>query len=149
MRTPILLLALLPALTACGESSPVAPSQPPPAQVPAAPTLVEFIDDATGFKTFDLRDAQNQIVQVSSNRELIWTADGTRLPGYRATSHAFNDGRRYYFIEGKICEAGCAFEVRFGTEDGERRAYLTVDYGHDNPGTVVDVEVIGGALQVT
>jgi len=80
MRTPILLLALLPALTACGESSPVAPSQPP-----AAPTLVDFIDDATGFKTFDLRDAQNQIVQVNSNRELIWPADGTRLPGYRAT----------------------------------------------------------------
>ena len=149
MRTPILLLALLPALTACGESSSVAPSQPPPVQVPAAPTLFEFIDDATGFKTFDLRDAQNQIVQVNSNRELIWTVDGTRLPGYRATSHAFNDGRRYHFIEGKICEAGCAFEVRFGTEEGERRAYLTVDYGHENPGTVVDVEVIGGALQVT
>jgi hypothetical protein len=95
-------------LTACGESSPVVPSQPPPVQVPAAPTLFEFIDDATGFKTFDLRDAQNQIVQVNSNRELIWTADGTRLPGYRATGHAFNDGRRYYFIEGQI-EAGCAF----------------------------------------
>ena len=147
----MLLVALLPALTACGESSPVVPSQPqpPPVQVPAAPTLFEFIDDATGLKTFDLRDAQNQIVQVNSNRELIWTADGTRLPGYRATNHAFNDGRRYYFIEGKICEAGCAFEVRFGNEDGERRAYLTVDYGHENPGTVVDVEVIGGALQVT
>lgn len=149
MRTPILLLALLPALTACGESSSVAPSPPPPVQVPAAPTLFEFIDDDTGFKTFDLRDAQNQIVQVNSSRELIWTADGTRLPGYRATGNAFSDGRRYYFIEGQICEAGCAFEVRFGTEDGERRAYLTVDYGHENPGTVVDVEVIGGALQVT
>ena len=126
----------------------VAPSQPP-VRVPAAPTLFEFIDDDTGFKTFDLRDAQNQIVQVNSNSELIWTADGTRLPGYRATGYAFSDDRRYYFIEGKICEAGCAFEVRFGTEDGERRAYLTVDYGHDNPGTVVDVEVSGGELQVT
>jgi hypothetical protein len=61
------------------------PVPPPPVQVPAAPTLFEFIDDDTGFKTFDLRDAQNQIVQVNSNRELIWTADGTRLPGYRAT----------------------------------------------------------------
>ena len=149
MRTPILLLALLPALTACGESSPAAPSQPPPVQVRVAPTPFEFIEDGTGFRTFDLRDAQNQIVQVNSNGELIWTADGTRLPGYRATSHQFQDGRRYYFIEGKICEAGCEFEVRFGTEDGERRAYLTVDYGHDNPGTVVDVEVVGGALQVT
>jgi hypothetical protein len=149
MRTPILLLALLPALTACGESSPVVPSQPPPVQVPAAPTLFEFIDDDTGFKTFDLRDVQHQIVQVNSNGELIWTADGTRLPGYRATGHDSWDGHRYYFIEGRICPGGCAFEVRFGTEDGERRAYLTVDYGHDNPGTLVDVEVIGGALQVT
>jgi hypothetical protein len=94
MRTPILLLALLPALTACGESSPVVPSQPPPVQVPAPSTLFEFIEDGTGFRTFDLRDAQNQIVQVNSNRELIWTADGTRLPGYRA-SHAISDGQRY------------------------------------------------------
>ncbi len=39
--------------------------------------------------------------------------------------------------------------MRFGTKDGERGAYLTVDYGHDNPGTVVDVEVTGGELLVT
>ena len=39
-------------------------------------------------------------------------------------------------------------EVRFGTKDGERRAYLTADYGHENPGTLVDVEVVGGALVV-
>ena len=26
---------------------------------------------------------------------------------------------------------------------------MTVDYGHDNPGTMVDVEVAGGALLVT
>jgi hypothetical protein len=148
MRTPILLLALLPAMIACGESSPAAPSQPPPVRT-VAPTLFEFIEDATGLKTFDLRDAQNRIVQVNSNGELIWAADGTRLPGYRATGHDSWDGHRYYFIEGRICPGGCAFEVRFGTEDSERRAYLTVDYGHDNPGTLVDVEVIGGALQVT
>jgi hypothetical protein len=37
-------------------------------------------------------------------------------------------------VEGKICEEGCGFEVRFGSENGERRAYLTIDYGHDNPG---------------
>ena len=39
--------------------------------------------------------------------------------------------------------------MRFGTADGDRRAYLTVDYGHDNPGTVVDVEVAGSELLVT
>lgn len=54
-----------------------------------------------------------------------------------------------YFILGKICAEGCDFEVRFGTRNGETRAYLTADYGHDNPGTLVDVEVSGGALVVT
>ena len=53
------------------------------------------------------------------------------------------------YIVGEICAEGCAFEVRFGTKGGERRAYLTADYGHDNPGTLVDVEVSGGALVVT
>ena len=53
------------------------------------------------------------------------------------------------YIVGEICAEGCAFEVRFGTKDGERRAYLTADYGHDNPGTLVDVEVSGSALVVT
>ena len=43
----------------------------------------------------------------------------------------------------------CAFIVRFGIKDGKRRAYLTVDYHDDNPGTLVDVEVANGALVVT
>ena len=47
---------------------------------------------------------------------------------------------------GHVCE--CEFEVRFGTENGERRAYLTADWGHDNPGTVVDLAVTGGTLVV-
>jgi hypothetical protein len=106
-----------------------------------------FTDSATGFSTTDLRDVQEQIVQLSSMGDLIWTADGTRLPGYRVT-HPTADGK-VLFVEGKICPEGCAFEVRFGTRDGERRAYLTVDYVHWNPGTLVDVEVAGGALVVT
>jgi hypothetical protein len=52
-------------------------------------------------------------------------------------------------IEGNICGPHCAFVVRFGIKDGERRAYLTVDYRHDNPGTLVDVEIANGALVVT
>ena len=154
MRSPILLLLLLllPALTGCGESSPVVPSESRPAPTPAAPTpaatLAVFIDDDTGFQTSDLRDAQNQVVQFTSSNELLWMADATRLPGYRVTFGRFSDGRRHYFVEGKICETGCAFEVRFGSDNGERRAYLTVDYGHDNPGTVVDVEVIDRVLHV-
>jgi hypothetical protein len=38
--------------------------------------------------------------------------------------------------------------VRFGATDGERRAYITADVGHSNPGTLVNLEVTGGALVV-
>ena len=116
---------------------------------PKAPSLVVFTEPQSQprFSTTDLRDAQDQIVQFNVAGELIWTADGTRLSGYRVGQDGW--GNLQYWIEGKICPQGCAFVVRFGTKDGERRAYLTVDYGHDNPGTVVDVEVEGGALVVS
>ena len=144
-----LLLMLLPTLAACDSSTPSTPSRvPSPALPSAAPSLIIFTELTTGFATSDLRDAQDQIVQLNSANELIWAANGTRLPGYRTNSFT-SDGQRHYFIEGKVCAEGCAFEVRFGTEDGERRAYLTVDYGHDNPGTVVDVELSRGDLVVT
>ena len=149
-----LLLTLLPVLTGCDGSrspTPTAPSSttPTPVTPPPVSGLAVFEETSTHFATSDLRDAQDQILQFNTSNELIWTADGTRLPGYRVSAHTFNDRNRYYFIEGKICPQGCAFEVRFGAVDGERRAYLTVDYGHDNPGTLVDVEVAGTELLVT
>lgn len=150
----IVLLMLAVGLAGCGDSGPSTPSAPGPSSQPSpastsAPSsaLTVFTDSATGFSTTDLRDVQEQIVQLSSAGELIWTADGTRLPGYRVTRPT-GDGK-VLFIEGKICPESCAFEVRFGARGGERRAYLTVDYVHWNPGTLVDVEVIGGALVVT
>ena len=122
-----------------------APTVPSPAPVPATPTLIVFAEPDTGFSTSEVRDVQDQVVQFNTANELIWTTDGTRLPGYRVGS----DYPGISFIAGLICAEGCAFEVRFGTKDGERRAYLTADYGHDNPGTLVDVEVAGGVLVVT
>src|SRR5262245_24757342 len=107
MKSPILLVILLlsPALTGCGKSSPVVPSESRPTPTPVTvPQLEVFVDDLTGFQTSDLRDAQNQVVQFNRRNELIWAADGTHLPGYRVWSHAAEKGRRYYFIEGKICE---------------------------------------------
>jgi hypothetical protein len=86
-----------------------------------------------------VRDAQDQVVQFNTAGELIWTPDNTHLPGYPVQGISIN-------AEG-VCK--CWFEVRFGTKDGERRAYLTADYGHENPGTVVDLEVAGGVLIVT
>jgi hypothetical protein len=114
--------------------------QPAPPQPPQTPTLRVFTEAASGFSTSDVRDAQGQIVQFNSAHELIWTDDGgTRLPGFRV--------EQGIYIPCEPCEGW--IEVRFGTEDGERRAYLTVDYGHDNPGTLVDMEVVGRTLTVS
>ena len=127
----IALLEFALALVGCGDSGPSRRRRPVPCpsrrqrRPPPERELTVFTDAATGFLTTDLRDVQEQIVQLSSIGELIWTADGTRLPGYRVT-HPTADGK-LFFIEGKICPEQCAFEVRFGTRDGERRAYLTVD----------------------
>lgn len=126
-------------LTGCdARSMPTAPSpaagfqQPTPAVV----TLRTFTDPRSGFSTSDLRDAGDDIVQFNSSNELIWTANSTHLPGY--------------FVRGNTipADAACVCElvVRFGSSNGERRAYLTADYGHDNPGTLVDLDVVNGVL---
>jgi carboxypeptidase family protein len=137
----VILFVTVVGLTACGSTSAPWPPSSPAAPIPAArATLVVFKEAASGFATNDLRDAQDQILQFNTAGELIWTPDGRRLPGYWVQGTT---------ISGRICDPECWFEVRFGTKDGERRAYLTVDYGHSNPDTLVDIEVVGGALVVT
>jgi hypothetical protein len=123
-------------------SPPTAPS-PSPSATPSEVGLVVFRDPATGFATSDLRDAEDEVMQFSTAGELVFPAIDTRLPGFRPLRGPEQG------IEGNICVPECAFVVRFGIKDGERRAYLTVDYIHNNPGTLVDVEVVNGALVVT
>ena len=145
--TALIVVALAIDLTGCGDGQPAAAlvTRPSPVVV-TAPALITFTEPGTGFSTTELRDAQEQVLQINTANELIWTADGTHLPGYRVDRCCYPG---VSFIVGRICPEGCAFEVRFGGRDGDRRAYLTVDYGHDNPGTLVDVEVSGGALVVS
>jgi hypothetical protein len=148
--TGVVLLVLAQALGGCNDHGatpgPAAPSRiPPPAPTP---TLRSFVESSSGFSTTDVRDVDDQVIQVNTANELIWTADGTRLTGYNVTTHSASHGVVSY-IQGSICPGDCVFEIRFGTSGGERRAYLTVDYGHDNPGTLVDVEVVNRALVVT
>jgi hypothetical protein len=146
-------LLMLAAISGCGDSP--TPTEPLPASsvgqnpAPSAATLKVFTD-ASGFQTSDLRDAQDQIVQFNTDDEFIWAADGTRLPGFKVLTLPLATGPCYLVsIPGTTCSQGCSFEVRFGTKDGQKRAYLTVDYIHDNPGTLVDVELVNGALVVT
>ena len=123
----------------------LAPSAPAPPGVsqPNAGPLVVFTDPLTGRATSDVRDAQNHVVQFTTANELIWI-DGTHLPGHQA------DGPGHRFQNGApepSCQ--CWLVVRFGAADGERRAYMTADLGHSNPGTVVNLEIAGSALVVS
>jgi hypothetical protein len=132
-----------------GSSTVGVPSAPPVTSPPANSNALVVFREPSGFSTSDVYDAHERIVQFTNGGDLIWTADGTHLHGYAVASDSAYWGPPTYFISGKICDEFCVFSIRFGTRDGQRRAYLTVDYGHWNPGTLVDAEVAGGALAVT
>jgi hypothetical protein len=149
IRLPAVLTVLLSAqaIAGCTDSSST-PSPAGPSGVTPEQRLVTVTESSSGFSTTDVRDADDQVVQFTVNGQLIWAADGTRLSGYYVTTIPGTHGVVTH-ITGQICDESCVFEVRFGTGRGERRAYLTVDYGHDNPGTLVDLAVIQGRLRVS
>ena len=137
-----MLAGLAVALTSCGggsssASSPIPATTAPSPVVPAAPVnLVVFTDPASAFSTTDVRDSQEQIVRFNTADELIWTADGTRFPGYRAN--------------GNFLRFDSNFEVVFATRAGERRAYFTLHgHGAGDPNRICDIEVVGGRLVIT
>jgi Carboxypeptidase regulatory-like domain len=134
-------------LVGCGNHAASAPSAlSPPSGVsqPNTPVLVVFKDPLTGLSTSDVRDGQGHIVQFTTGNELIWI-DGSHLSGHQV-------GGPGHPLPGNIApEASCQcwLVVRFGAADGERRAYMTADVGHYNPGTVVDLEITGTALAIS
>src|SRR5688572_12891478 len=103
----------------------------------AATPLLVFTDPVSGFSTSDLRDAQDQIVRINAAGDLLWMEDGRRFPGF------FLDGENINAT--RLCS--CWFEIRFGTRNGERRAYVTGNFPHEgNYGTILDLTVAGGSL---
>ena len=67
----------------------------------------------------------------TTGNALIWAADGRSFSGYP--------------VSGNFLGAAKNFQVRFGTKDGERRAYFTETVAT----TICNVEVVGGQLMVT
>jgi hypothetical protein len=134
-------------LVACGNPAapaPATPSAPPGVSLPDTNALVVFMDPLTGLSTSDVRDAHGHVVQFTTANELVWI-DGSHLAGHQVDG----PGHR---LQGNVApEASCQcwLVVRFGAADGERRAYMTADVGHSNPGTVVDLEIAGSALVVS
>jgi hypothetical protein len=134
--TAMLLLLLINGMGGCGGSGstpPMSPTPMPPPPPPPGPVqLAVFTDPVSGFMTSDVRDVQRQIVRfdVASN-SLIWVGDGRSFSGYPAS--------------GLFIGADRSFQVRFGTEDGERRAYFTETATE----TICDIEIVGGQLAIT
>jgi hypothetical protein len=128
-----------------GCSNPSAPAAPAAVPEPNAGALVVFTDPLTHRSTSDVRDAEGHVVQFTTAGELVWTPDGTHLPGHNAAGPGYLSTR--YTAAELSCQ--CWLVVRFGTSDGERRAYLTADYIHFNPRTVVALQIAAGALIVS
>jgi hypothetical protein len=100
-------------------------------QARTTPVIAQFTEPDSTFMTSDIRDVDEQIVQFdTANNELIWKADGRSFPGYP--------------ISGNFIRADRAFEVRFGTKDGERRAYFT----EVGPATICDIDIVNGQLVI-
>jgi Carboxypeptidase regulatory-like domain len=146
----VLVLALATGLAGCsGSTAPITPSGPLVGSVPTPnPSLLTVTDSSTGFSTTDFRDADDRIVQITRDDELVITRDNSRLRGYRLAG-----GSNWaYWIYRQPCvgeECWPWLEIRFGSQAGQPRAYLTADYGHDNPGTLVSLTVVDGKLNVT
>jgi hypothetical protein len=130
MKGPLIvvLLAAMAVGLACGGSGPT----PTPTPTPTEVRLAVFSDPASSFSTSDVRDVQEQIVRFNTvDNSLIWAADGRSFMGYP--------------VSGNFIRADHGFQVRFGTKDGERRAYFT----ETATATLCDIEVVGSALVIS
>lgn len=119
------LAALLVGVGACNDDdSPTAPTSP-------TLTLASFTDPRGGFSTNDVRDSEGDIVRFTVDGRLVW-------PPTMATFSGFP-------VSGNLIGSPQDFEIRFGTEGGQRRAYFT----ERGPGTICDIDLINGMINVS
>jgi hypothetical protein len=90
--------------------------------------LAVFTDSGTGFSTSDVYDVHDQIVRFNTADELIWSATDARFAEFIAegTFIAYHHKGEHFF------------QVRFGTRNGTRLAYLSWP---DDRRTIVDLWV--------
>lgn len=94
--------------------------------------LVVFDDPDSDFETSDVRDVEGEIVQFDEEAQaLIWAEDGA----------SFEPGT--WVANGNLLRG--VFEVRFGTEAGERRAYFT----EESNGFICNIEPAGTSLSIS
>ena len=94
--------------------------------------LAVFSDPDSEFSTTDVRDVDEEIVRFDATaKTLIWAADGS----------AFDD----WDVDGNFLGPTRFFQVRFGTKDGERRAYFTETVTE----TICDIRIDNGQLRIS
>jgi hypothetical protein len=77
-------------------------------------SLATFTDPESDFSTTDVRDVNDEIVNFDTTAKSII---------YKTTGVEYQAGQ--WDVNGNFLDAGQAFEVRFGTVNGEHRAYFT------------------------
>jgi hypothetical protein len=88
-----------------------------------------FIEAATGFMTDEVHDADREIVHFDALLgAMVSPESGDAVSGWSVTGTDLRWSR-----------SGIPFRVRFGTEEGERRAYFT----EAGPGTICNLSVAG------
>lgn len=138
----IVVLALSQALAGCGASG---SSSVPTAPSPAIQIAV-FTDRVSGFSTSDVRDAHQRILRFSTSHELIWPPTGGRFSGYSV----YGNRIQAYIAcppSWSCQKRSWSGEVRFGTKNGERRAYLTCNC--EDGSWIVDIEVVDGQVVIS
>ena len=117
LRAPALALLLL---AACG---PIDASDE---------VLVTFVDPETGFETTEVHDVEREIVHFSESGRMVLPDVGLAFPGWPTSGNRL----------GRFGD----FQVRFGTEAGETRAFFTEAV----PATICDIELdeTGADVQV-
>lgn len=125
---------MLIALVACA-SEDVAPSRGAergallPLQTrPPSEELATFVDPDTGFSTQSVFDVDREVIHFHITLgAMVWGADGAPVSGWTTSGTELR------------WNGGSGFRVRFGTEEGERRAYFT----EAGPGTICDLDIRG------
>ena len=119
------LAALLAVSAGCSgdDDSPTAPTP--------QPQLATFMEAGTGFSTNDVRDSERDVVRFDLMGNLIWVPTGAAYGGFP--------------VSGNLIGPTQGFEARFGTENGQKRAYFV----ERATGTICDIDVINGMLNVS
>ena len=85
-----------------------------------------FLDAETGFSSARVHDADREVVCFDPTLSTMVSDDGTTVAEWTASNNDLTWAR-----------SSVAFRVRFGSEQGERRAYFT----ETATGTICDLDI--------